>query len=167
MLDGGRLRAVVRPRARVLELYDARTHRRLHRTPAGVGPTQVACRDRGPCYVTDTAGDALLVFSPAGRGGLRLRRRAYLAGNPYGIALDTRHGRLYVTLPGRDELAELPAHGRPHVLRRWPTLRQPNGVTVDSALRRVSITGPRSAGVQVIDVAARRTAARSRGTGQR
>jgi hypothetical protein len=115
---GGRLIAVVSVRERVLELYDARSLRRVARAPAGVGPTHVAClRDGGWCWVLDTRGDALLVFRRTDR--LELVRRYYLPGGPYGLALDQRRRRLYVTLPGRHELVELPAHGRPHVLRRW------------------------------------------------
>jgi len=155
-LDRGRLVAVVSVRERVLELYDARSLRRLQRVPAGVGPTHVACLDKGPCYVADTQGNALLVFSPAARGELRLRRRAYLPGGPYGLALDAPNRRLYVTLPGRNELVELPAHGRPHILRRWPTVRQPNTVAVDPGLRRAYVTGKTSGMVQVLDVAAPR-----------
>lgn len=161
-LDGGRVVAVVARRERVLELLDAQTRARLRRTPAGVGPTHVACLNRGPCYVADTKGDALLVFSPSARSALRLRRRAYLPGGPYAIALDRRHRRLYVTLPGRNELVELPAHGRPHVLRRWPTLRQPDAVAIDPVRRRAYVMGRASGMVQVLDLAAAGTAARSR-----
>jgi hypothetical protein len=116
-VDGGRTLARLLPRERVLELYDARTRRRTGRAPAGVGPTHLACLPRAWCYVTDTRGDALLVFRRTDR--LELVRRYYLPGGPYGLALDQRRRRLYVTLPGRHELVELPAHGRPHVLRRW------------------------------------------------
>jgi hypothetical protein len=116
-IDGGRTLVRVLPRERALELSDARTHRRTALVPAGVGPTHVACLPRAWCYVTDTRGDALLVFRRTGR--LELVRRYYLPGGPYDLALDQRRRLLYVTLPGRDELVELPAHGRPHVLRRW------------------------------------------------
>jgi hypothetical protein len=116
-IDGGRTLARLLPRERALELYDARTRRRTARAPAGVGPTHVACLQRAWCYVTDTQGDALLVFRRTER--LELVRRYYLPGGPYGLALDERRRLLYVTLPGRNELVQLPAHGRPHVLRRW------------------------------------------------
>src|SRR5262245_35396215 len=116
-VDGGRTLVRLQPRERVLELYDARTGRRTARAPAGVGPTHVACLQRAWCYVTDTRGDALLVFRRTAR--LELVRRYYLPGGPYGLTLDRRRRLLYVTLRGRDELVELPAHGRPHVLRRW------------------------------------------------
>src|SRR5262245_21866532 len=116
-IDEGRTLVRLLPRERVLGLYDARTHRRTASAPAGVGPTHVACLPLAWCYVTDTRGDALLVFRRTDR--LELVRRYYLPGGPYGLALDQRRRLLYVTLPGRDELVELPAHGRPHVLRRW------------------------------------------------
>jgi DNA-binding beta-propeller fold protein YncE len=141
-LAAGRIIAVVSVRERVLELYDAGTLRRLARAPAGVGPTHVACLDQGPCYVLDTQGDALLVFR-VGAGGrsLRLTRRVYLAGGPYGVALDASRRLLWVTLPGRNQLVSLPAHGRPHVISRRPTVRQPDSVAVDRATGTVLVTG--------------------------
>jgi hypothetical protein len=138
-VDGGRALARVSPRARVLELYDTGTGRRTAIAPAGVGPTHVACLRLAWCYVTDTQGDALLVFRRTER--LELVRRYHLPGGPYGLALDQRRRLLYVTLPGRNELVQLPAHGRPHVLRRWPTVRQPGAVTVDASAGRVIVTG--------------------------
>jgi hypothetical protein len=114
-VDGGRTLVVLSPRARVLALYDARTHRRTASAPAGVGPTQVACLERAWCYVVDTRGDALLVFRRTSR--LELVRRYYLPG-PSGIALDRRRRLLTVSLPARHELVQLPAHGRPHIVRR-------------------------------------------------
>ena len=89
--------------------------------------------------MADTQGDALLVFRRAAR--LELVRRYYLPGGPYGLALDRRRRLLYVTLPGRNELVQLPAHGRPHVLRRWPTVRQPDAVAVDEPAGGVTVTG--------------------------
>jgi hypothetical protein len=138
-IDGGRTLVRVLARERVLELFDARTGNRSARAPAGVGPTHVACLRLAWCYVTDTQGDALLVFRRAAR--LELVRRYYLAGGPYALALDRRRRVLYVTLPGRNELVQLPAHGRPHVLRRWPTVRQPDALAVDEVSGRVTVTG--------------------------
>jgi DNA-binding beta-propeller fold protein YncE len=138
-LDGGRRLALVSVRERRLELYDVPGLRRAGRAPAGVGPTHVACLDRGPCYVVDTRGGALLVFAVG--SGVEPTRRVYLPGAPYGVALDRRRRRLYVTLTARNELVELPAHGRPHVLRRWPTVRQPDSVAVDERTGTVFVTG--------------------------
>jgi DNA-binding beta-propeller fold protein YncE len=65
----------------------------------------------------------------------------YLPGGPYGIAFDRPRGRLWVTLPGRNELVGLPAHGRPHVVARHATVRQPDSVAVDAATGQVVVTG--------------------------
>ena len=148
-LDGGRHVAVVSVRERVLEIYDARSLRRTGGAPAGVGPTHVACLDRGWCYVADTQGDALLVFSVG--DGVVLTRRYRLDGGPYGIALDRRRRRLFVTLPGRNELVELVAHGRPHVVRRWPTVRQPDSVAVDERTGRIVVTGRADGVLEILD----------------
>jgi DNA-binding beta-propeller fold protein YncE len=137
--DSGRRVAVVSVRERVLEVYDARTLRRIGRAPAGVGPTHVACLERGPCYVADTRGGALLVFSVG--SGVEPTRRYALPGGPYGIALDRVRRRLFVTLTARNELVELVAHGRPHVVGRWPTVRQPDSVAVDERTGDVYVTG--------------------------
>lgn len=145
--SGGRDVAVVSVRERVLELYDATTLRRIARTGAGIGPTHVVASG-GRLFVTDTQGGALLVFQTTPK--LELVRRVYLPGSPYGIAVDPARHRLWVTLTARNEVVELPAHGRPHVLRRLPTVRQPDSVAVGVAGGRVLVTG-RTAGVlQVI-----------------
>lgn len=142
--DGARF-AVVRPRERVVELFAARGGR-LERADAGVGPTRGISNDRW-LWVTDTQGDALLVFRV--RPKLELVRRVFLPGGPYAIALDATKLRLWVTLTGTNEVVELPAHGRPRELRRFPTVRQPDGVQVSSGTHRVFVAGRRE--VQVFD----------------
>jgi hypothetical protein len=113
---GSGLEAVLDTRARTLELRDG--GRRVARASAGVGPTGLACQARGGwCWVLDTRGDALLVFDASGRD-LELTRRLYLPGAPRDLAVDRARDRLRVTLTERDEIVELPAHGRPHVVAR-------------------------------------------------
>jgi hypothetical protein len=98
--------AVLRPRARVLEL-------RGERAGAGVGPAAVAADPRGRwLYVTDTTGGALLVF--AVRPRLELVHRVYLPGAPYGIGV--RGDRIRVTLSARNRIAELNVRRRPQRL---------------------------------------------------
>ena len=130
---------VLSVRRRVLELYNARTFARVASANAGVGPTHIACLPAGPCLVADTTGNALLRFVL--RPHLELVRSQYLPGGPYGMALDPVRNRLWVTLPGKNELVELPARAHPHVLRRFPTVRQPNSVAVDVRTGRVFVTG--------------------------
>lgn len=142
--------AVISVRERVVELYDADSRRRLARVPAGVGPTHVVAESRfDRLYVVDTSGGALLVFDT--RPELELVRRVYLPGKPYGIALDDQRHRLWVTITGTNEVVELPAHGRPHVLRRLPTARQPDTVAVDASTGRVFVAGRHAGVVQLID----------------
>jgi hypothetical protein len=150
-LPGGRIRAILATRARVLDLVDVRTGERLARASAGIGPTRVACVDTATCYVADTRGNGLLVFR-IGDGGraLRLTRRYPLDGGPYGLALDRARRVLWVTLPGRNELVSLPAHARPHVISRRSTIRQPNRVAVDPRTGTVAVTGAAGADVQLV-----------------
>ncbi len=130
-------------RARVAARAGARALRRPH------GPAHGA-RARGRRPHPRRLPEARVVLRPRhpGRRAARLppdrATRAHapllLPGGPYGIALDQRRRLLWVTLPGRNELVELPAHGRPHVLRRRPTVRQPDAVAVDEPADRVIVT---------------------------
>jgi hypothetical protein len=115
--DGHQL-AVVDGRARVLELLDADTRRRVASAPAGVGPTALATDGALRVWVIDTRGHALLVYRLAPE--LELERRVYLPAAPSAIDFDRAHRLLRVTLPDLGEVVELPAHGRPHILRRLP-----------------------------------------------
>jgi DNA-binding beta-propeller fold protein YncE len=139
----GALEAVLDPRARTLAILDTATGEQRAHLTVGVGPTQLACAPQGPCFVVDTQGDALLVVR-VGTGGrdTSLTRRVYLAGAPYAIALDPERRRLWITLTARNELVELGAHGRPHVLARHPTIQQPDAVAVDPSSGDVTITAP-------------------------
>lgn len=147
-VDRGARVAAVLPRERTVALSDARTGRLLGRADAGVGPTNAVSNDRW-LWVTDTQGDALLVFRT--RPKLELVRRVYLPAGPYAIALDEGKLRLWVTLTGTSEVAELPANGRPHELRRFPTVRQPDALAVDSRTHRVFVGGARDRVLQLID----------------
>jgi DNA-binding beta-propeller fold protein YncE len=143
----GRLIAVVRPRERVLAVYDGITMRRLATIPAGIGPTHVAVRG-SDAFVVDTQGGALLVFSLRPR--VEFVRRANLRGSPYGIAFDPMRGRMWVTLTARNELVEVTADRRPRVLRRLPTIRQPDSVAVDRA-GEVAVSGSSAGVLQLVD----------------
>jgi DNA-binding beta-propeller fold protein YncE len=78
-------------------------------------------------------------------------RRVHLAGRPYGIAIDRRRERLWITLTARNAVVELPAHGRPRILRRFPTVRQPNTVAVDELTGRVFVAGRSDGTLQLLD----------------
>lgn len=147
---GGRV-AVVAVRERVIALYDGRTLRRLGQTGAGVGPTHVVSDDRGLLYVIDTEGDALLVYRSRPR--LELECRVNLAGVPYGVAIDRRRNRLWVTLTERNRMVQLAlVPGQlPGPLASYPTVRQPNTVTVEPTSGRVFVAGRTGGELQIFD----------------
>jgi DNA-binding beta-propeller fold protein YncE len=148
-LQGGRQVAVVTVRSRTLELYDARTLHRLASVPAGTGPTHVVSDGGHYLYVSDTAGGSLLVFRTTPE--LRLTRRYALPGGPYGIAFDPERRRLWVTLTATNELVELAAGARPHRLRTYPTVRQPDSVAVQPRSGRVFVAGKYDGVLQLLD----------------
>jgi hypothetical protein len=141
-----RLVATVRPRERVLELADRDTGRIVAREPAGVGPTHVVSDGAGLLFVVDTEGEGLLLFRARPR--LELVRRVALPGTPYGIAIDRRRRRLWVTLTQANRVVEVTANGQPRPLRSLPTVRQPDAVTVDERTGRVAVIGRR---LQIVD----------------
>jgi hypothetical protein len=95
-LDRGARVAVLCGRERVLDVHDARTLRRLGRTGAGIGPVGLATDGAQLLYVTDTEGDALLVFHLRPR--FQLIRRVHVIGGPYAIAYDRARWELTIGL---------------------------------------------------------------------
>ncbi len=148
-LSGSRL-AVVAVRQRVLELYDARRLRSVATTGAGVGPTHVVSDRRGMLYVIDTEGDALLVYRVRPR--LELDCRVNLAGVPYGVAVDRRRDRLWVTLTEKNLLVELVLRpGKlPAPIGAFPTVRQPNTLGVDPRTGRVFVASATDGTLELI-----------------
>jgi DNA-binding beta-propeller fold protein YncE len=140
---------VVRPRERVLEVYDTATRRRIARVPAGVGPTHVVAGPGHLIYVVDTAGDGLLVYEL--RPTLHLTRRLPILGAPYAIAADPVDHRLWVATTRTNRLVELADGARPHRLDSFPAVRQPDAVAVDPVRHRVYVTGRADGVVQILD----------------
>ena len=161
-VDGGRAVAVLSPRRRALEVLDAATGRSIDRAAAGAGPTHVIAGRGHLIYVVDTGADGLLVYEL--RPHLRLTRRLPLLGGPYAIAADPVAGRLWVTMTRTNRLVELADGARPHRLRDFPSVRQPNAVTVDTVRHHVYVTGQGGV-VQIVD--GRDTAAPSSRTARR
>jgi DNA-binding beta-propeller fold protein YncE len=141
--DGDYL-AVVGARERTLEVFDTRRLRSAGKVSVGIGPTHVV-GGGGRFFVVDTRGNALLEVR---LDPLRVHRRTQLGGRPYGIALDTKLRRYWVTLTERNEVAELTDH---RVLRRFPTVRQPNAVAVNPQSGRVFVAGRRDGTLQFFD----------------
>ena len=141
---------VIDVRQNDLTVYYAVTLRQAGRVAAGDGPTHVVAGPRGRLIVSDTRGDALLVFevSPSVRQLARLE----LPGSPYGLAYDAQHDRVWVTLTARNEVVEIDATASPPtVLNRFPTVRQPNTVAVDAASGKVFVTGTAEGVLQILE----------------
>ena len=113
-LDRGAKVAVLCGRERMLEVYDARTLRRLGRTGAGIGPVGLATDGVHLLYVTDVSGDALLVFHLSPR--FQLIRRVHVIGGPYAIAYDPGRWELTIGLKRAGGVVRYAAGSRP-VLR--------------------------------------------------
>lgn len=131
---------VVDARRRRLVLLDGRTLSVLDAAPAGVGPTRVVSGGRF-AYVADTAGESLLVFALR-EGAVDPIRYVHLPGSPGPLAIDrARAYRVWVALPGRNEVVGLPAHGRPHLVDRLPTVPGVRALGADEATGRVTVLG--------------------------
>jgi DNA-binding beta-propeller fold protein YncE len=135
---------VVGVRERALEVFDTRTLESEGKVSVGLGPTHLVGGGER-FFVVDTRGNALLEVR---LDPLRVHRRTQLGGTPYGIALDTERRRYWVTLTAFNEVAELTDH---RVLRRFPTVRQPNSVAVDSRSGRVFVAGRTDGTLQFFD----------------
>ena len=139
---------VIGVRGRRLGVLDASAVTERGRLDAGVGPTHVVAH-QSFAYVTDTQGDAILVY----RLGARPERagRTAAPGAPYGVALDASRSRLWVTLTETNELLEFRIDGdRLRRGARYPTVRQPNSVAVDPRTGTVYVAGAADGQLQIV-----------------
>ncbi|AXB42663.1 YncE family protein [Amycolatopsis albispora] len=115
---------------------------------AGDGATNAVTDRYGRVLVTDTRAGSLLAFSA---GPLLLRQRYPVPGGVYGIAYDAQRDLAWVTLTERNEVAAFDVGGGEPVERfRFPTVRQPNAVSVDPASSAVVVGSAAGEGIQVI-----------------
>jgi DNA-binding beta-propeller fold protein YncE len=149
VLDGDTL-GVVCVGTQQLRLFDVRSGRPEGVAVAGAGPTHLVPGARRRFYVIDTRGDAIVIFGLA--GGLHVVGRVPAPGTPYGVAIDPRRHRLWVTETARDRLGEwaLGTH-RPVPLATYPTVGRPNSVAVDTATGRVAVAGAARGELELLD----------------
>jgi len=115
---------------------------------AGDGATNVVADSFGRVLVADTRAGALLAFST---GPLLLRQRYPVPGGPYGLAYDAQRALAWVTLTERNEVVGFDVRGGEPVEKyRFPTVRQPDSVTVEERSGRVAVGSAAGGGVQVI-----------------
>ncbi|MET9226102.1 hypothetical protein [Lentzea sp. NPDC003310] len=115
---------------------------------AGDGATNGVPDRFGRLLVVDTRGGEFIAFSI---NPLIMRQRYPMPGTPYGIAYDAKRDLAWITLTDRNEVVGLDvAAGEPSEKHRFPTVRQPNTVSVDQESGRVTVTSGDNGGVQVI-----------------
>jgi DNA-binding beta-propeller fold protein YncE len=115
---------------------------------AGEGSTNAVTDRFGRVLVADTRGGALLAFS---LDPLLMRQRYPVGGAPFGIAYDPTRDLVWVTLTATNEVVGYHVAGEePRERYRFPTVAQPNTVTVDSSAGRVFVASAGGEGIQVI-----------------
>lgn len=143
----GRLGAVD-VRGNFLAVYTLPGLDRVAKVPAGKGPTHVGTDGRR-LYVVDTRGDAVAAFRV--RPNVERAARADVPGSPYGMAVDPRRSRLWVTVSARNQLVAISTdQGALRRVRSYPTVRQPNSVAVDPSTGHVYVAGRAGGVVQII-----------------
>ncbi|MET7994001.1 hypothetical protein ABZU76_24215 [Amycolatopsis sp. NPDC005232] len=115
---------------------------------AGDGAANATSDSYGRVLVTDARAGALLAFSV---GPLILRQRYPVPGGIYGIAYDHQRNLAWVTLTGQNQVVGFDVRGgEPTEKYRFPTVRQPNSVSVDDRSGRVLVGSAAGEGTQVI-----------------
>ncbi|WP_433654174.1 YncE family protein [Nocardia sp. CA-128927] len=115
---------------------------------AGDGATNMIADRFGRIIVTDTGGGELLVFSA---GPLVLRQRFPVNSSPYALAYDQRSDTVWVTCTESNEVVGFDlSTGIPTEVGRYPTVRQPNSVTVDQRTGDMFVGSAADGGLQRI-----------------
>jgi DNA-binding beta-propeller fold protein YncE len=149
-VTGSGLVGVVGVRGLTLEVFEADTLEVLGSADAGEGPTHVRSGPGNRLYVTDTRGDAVLIY--ATRPQPERLGRVSLPGSPYGIDVDPRRDHLWVTLTSEQRVVQFALEGNTlREIARYPTVRQPNTVAVDPASGRVFVTGKSDGQLQILE----------------
>lgn len=115
---------------------------------AGDGATNALADTRGRIVVTDTAGGELLIYTA---DPLVLRQRFPVGSSPYAIAYDPAADIVWVTCTQSNELLGFDTStGIPVQVARFPTVRQPDAVTVDARTGDLFVASATGDGVQRI-----------------
>ncbi len=148
---GEGLVGVVGVRGLGLEVFDASTLKSVGRIDAGEGPTHVVTGPDNRFYVADTRGGAVLIFTA--RPELEQASRISVpGGSPYGIAVDPERGYLWVTLTAENRLVQYDiTQEPPRRIASYPTVRQPNSVTVNPDTGFVYVAGAANNELQILD----------------
>ncbi|MFE7720620.1 YncE family protein [Nocardia rhizosphaerihabitans] len=117
---------------------------------AGDGAANAIADPEGRIIVTDTAGGELLVYSA---GPLVLRQRFPVSSSPYALAYDPRSNTVWVTCTESNEVVGYDlSTGIGVEVGRFPTVRQPDAVTVDERTGDLFVASATGEGLQRIGV---------------
>ncbi|WP_067821500.1 YncE family protein [Nocardia inohanensis] len=115
---------------------------------AGEGATNMIGDHFGRRVVLDTAGGELLVYTA---DPLVLHQRFPVGSSPYALAYDDRSETVWVTLTGTNEVVGYDlSTGIPVEVGRFPTVRQPDTVTIDNASGEMFVGSATGDGLQRI-----------------
>ncbi|WP_336082581.1 hypothetical protein [Nocardia sp. SSK8] len=115
---------------------------------AGDGAANLVADPQGRIIVTDTAGGELLVYSA---GPLVLRQRFPVPSSPYALAYDPRSDTVWVSCTQSNEVVGYDlSTGIGVEVGRFPTLRQPDAVTVDERTGDLYVASAAGDGLQRI-----------------
>ncbi|WP_280235922.1 hypothetical protein [Nocardia cyriacigeorgica] len=124
----GRVAVLDRHQTSITEIDPAEDHLGLA-LRTGDGATNMIGDRFGRIVVTDTAGGELLVYTTA---PLVLHQRFPVRSSPYALAYDQRSDTVWVTCTQSNEVVGFDlSTGIPEEVGRYPTVGQPNSVTVD------------------------------------
>ncbi|AVH23701.1 hypothetical protein IU438_26280 [Nocardia cyriacigeorgica] len=125
---GDRVAVLDRHQTSITEIDPAEDHLGLA-LRAGDGATNMIGDRFGRIVVTDTAGGELLVYTT---GPLVLHQRFPVRSSPYALAYDQESDTVWVTCTQSNEVVGFDlSTGIPEEVGRYPTVGQPNSVTVD------------------------------------
>lgn len=114
----------------------------------GEGAGELTTDSFGRILVTDTAGDELLAYTT---DSLVLRQRFPVGPAPVGVAYDEGANTVWVTLTGTNEVVGFDLSSGVGVeTGRFPTVRQPNSIAVDSETGEMYIGSATGDGLQRI-----------------
>lgn len=140
--------AVVDVGAFTLSTYDLTTLKRAAIKNAGKGPTHGDLISGNRVLVSDSRGNAMLVFSLE---PLKQIGRLDLGGTPYGMATDESTNTVWVTLTAQNQVVGLDVSGStPKEIARYATVRQPNTLAVEPGSHKLWVTGTQDGVVELI-----------------
>lgn len=117
---------------------------------AGLGPSHVVVGPAGRIAISDTRGQALVVYDTRPR--LRFRARLPLGGTAEGLAGDPGRGRVWVTLSERAKVVPVDLRpAKPVAGKAVATARNPLSVAVDTATGRLAVASKADGTLQLVD----------------